>query len=138
MALLFSEGRGITDLCLEKGESFKVACEGTSAKCVSRCASRGHTYFNAGGHKGDLYYYSLGGRLLGSLDNSSKTLFYLTDALGSVLASFSNVANSATIKGNQVSGPYGNPRDFQGSINTAKGFSEQYNDSFTVLFVTPY
>jgi len=26
----------------------------------------------------------------------------------------------------------------QGSINTAKGFSEQYNDSFTVLFVTPY
>jgi len=112
MALLFSEGRGITDLCLEKGESFKVACEGTSAKCVSRCASRGHTYFNAGSHKGDLYYYSLGGRLLGSLDNTGKTIFYLTDALDSVLASFSNVAQSAAIKGKQVFGPYSNPSDF--------------------------
>jgi hypothetical protein len=28
-----------------------------------------HSYFNAGGHKGDLYYYNLGGRLQGSLDN---------------------------------------------------------------------
>src|SRR6266568_2914818 len=49
-----------------------------------------HTYFNAGGHKGDLYYYSLGGRLLGSLDNTGKTMFYLTDALGSVLETCCN------------------------------------------------
>jgi len=92
-----------------------------------------HTYFNAGGHKGDLYYYSLGGRLLGALDNTGKTSFYLTDALGSVLASFNNVANSAALKGNQVYGPYGNPRDFQGTINTAKGFTGQYSDSVSGL-----
>jgi RHS repeat-associated protein len=50
-----------------------------------------------------------------------------------VLASFSNVASSATIKSNQVFGPYGNPRDMQGSSNTAKGFTGQYNDSLTGL-----
>ena len=67
------------------------------------------------------------------LDASSNTVFDLTDALGSVLASFNNVASSAAIKGNQVYGPYGNPRDFQGTINTAKGFTGQYNDSLTGL-----
>jgi hypothetical protein len=36
-------------------------------------------------------------------------------------------------KGNQVFGPYANPHDFQGSINTAKGFTGQYNDSLTEL-----
>ncbi len=92
-----------------------------------------HSYFNSGGHKSDLYYYTLGGRLLGALDNSGKTTFYLTDALGSVLSSFSNVATSAAIKGNQVFGPYGNARDLQGTINTAKGFTGQYNDSLTGL-----
>ena len=92
-----------------------------------------YTYYNARAHKGDLYYYSLGGRLLGALDNTGKTSFYLTDALGSVLASFNNVANSAALKGNQVYGPYGNPRDFQGTINTAKGFTGQYSDSVSGL-----
>ncbi len=92
-----------------------------------------HSYFNTGGHKGDLYYYTLGGRLLGALDNSGKTTFYLTDALGSVLASFSSAAGIAAIKGNQVFGPYGNARDSQGTINTAKGFTGQYNDSLTGL-----
>jgi RHS repeat-associated protein len=53
--------------------------------------------------------------------------------LGSVLASFSNVANSAAIQGNQVFGPYGNARDYQGTINTAKGFTGQYTDSLTGL-----
>ena len=67
------------------------------------------------------------------LDSSSNTVFDLTDALGSVLASFSNVANSAAIKGNQVFGPYGNFRDHQGTINTTKGFTGQYNDSLTGL-----
>jgi len=62
----------------------------------------------------------------------------LTDALGSVLASFNNVAQSAAIKGNQVFSPYGNARDPQGTINIAKGYTVQYNDSFTVQFVTPY
>ncbi len=92
-----------------------------------------HSYFNTGGHKGDLYYYSLGGRLLGALDNTGKTTFYLSDALGSVLASFSSAAGIAAIKGNQVFGPYGNARDLQGTINTAKGFTGQYNDSLTGL-----
>jgi RHS repeat-associated protein len=92
-----------------------------------------HTYTASGSHTGDLYYYTLGGRLLGTLDSSANTVFDLTDALGSVMASFSNTANSAAIKGNQVFGPYGNFRDIQGSINTAKGFTGQYNDSLTGL-----
>jgi RHS repeat-associated protein len=91
-----------------------------------------HTYLSSGGHTGDLYYYSLGGRLLGASDGSNST-FYLTDALGSLLARFSNTANSAVIKGNQVFGPYGNTRDPQGTINTAKGYTGQYNDSLTGL-----
>ena len=32
-------------------------------------------------------------------------------------------AGIAAIKGNQVFGPYGNTRDVQGTINTAKGFT---------------
>ena len=92
-----------------------------------------HTYTSTGSHTSDLYYYDLGGRLLGTLDSSSNTVFDLTDALGSVLASFSNVASSAAIKGNQVFGPYGNFRDHQGTINTTKGFTGQYNDSLTGL-----
>ncbi len=91
-----------------------------------------HRYGGAGVHQSDLYYYTLGGRLLGASDGTNTT-FYLTDALGSVLASFSNVANSAAIQGNQVFGPYGNARDSQGTINTAKGFTGQYNDSLTGL-----
>jgi RHS repeat-associated protein len=50
-----------------------------------------------------------------------------------VLASFNNPAGSAVVKGNQVFGPYGNARDVQGTINTAKGFTGQYNDSLTGL-----
>jgi RHS repeat-associated protein len=49
------------------------------------------------------------------------------------LASFSSAAGIAAIKGNQVFGPYGNARDSQGTINTAKGFTGQYNDSLTGL-----
>jgi hypothetical protein len=37
-APVFDIGRGITDLWLEKGKSVKVVCEGTSAKCATRCA----------------------------------------------------------------------------------------------------
>ncbi len=73
-----------------------------------------HTYTSTGSHSSDLYYYALAGRLLGTLDGSSNTVFNLTDALGSVMASFSNVDHSAAISGNQVFGPYGNMRDVQG------------------------
>ena len=89
-----------------------------------------HTYAANGSHTSDLYYYSLAGRLLGSLDTSTNTTgFYLTDTLGSVLASFSNTDKSAVINGNQVFGPYGNygyhqgrstpPRALPGSTTTA-------------------
>jgi RHS repeat-associated protein len=91
-----------------------------------------HTYGGAGAHQSDTYYYNLGGRLLGALD-SSGTTFYMTDALGSVLASFTNVASSAAVKGNQVFGPYGTPPYAKGTINTAKGFTGQYNDGLTGL-----
>jgi hypothetical protein len=53
-----------------------------------------HTYFNTGARKGDLYYYSLGGRLLGSLDNTGKTIFYLTDSLGNVLETCCSRSNA--------------------------------------------
>ncbi len=91
-----------------------------------------HKYSGSGTNQGNTYYYSLAGRLLGALD-SSGTTFYLTDALGSVLASFNNVASSATVQGNQVFGPYGKARYYKGNINTAKGFTGQYNDSLTGL-----
>ena len=93
-----------------------------------------HTYAANGSHTSDLYYYSLAGRLLGSLDTSTNTTgFYLTDTLGSVLASFSNTDHSAAIAGNQVFGPYGNMRDVQGNFNTPKAFTGQDNDSLTHL-----
>ncbi len=86
-----------------------------------------HNYSGAGAHQNDTYYYSLGGRLLGALD-SNGTTFYLTDTLGSILASFSNAAGGASVKGNQVFAPYGTGRYYKGNINTLKGFTGQYND----------
>ena len=46
-----------------------------------------------------------GGRLLGTLDSSSQHLFYLTDALGSVLASFSNVTSTAASRATRCLDP---------------------------------
>ena len=93
-----------------------------------------HTYAANGSHTSDLYYYSVGGKLLGYLDTSSNTTgFYLTDTLGSVLVSLNNTDHSAAIAGNQVFGPYGNFRDVQGNFNTPKGFTGQVNDSLTHL-----
>ena len=69
---------------------------------------------------------------LGALD-ATGTTFYLTDALGSILSSFSNTASSAAVKGTQVFGPYGKARYAKGTINTAKGFTGQYNDGLTGL-----
>jgi len=89
-----------------------------------------HSYSGSGTLLSSTYYYSLAGRLIGALD-SSGTTFYLTDALGSLLASFSNTANSASLKSNQLYGPYGNARYTAGTLNTAKGFTGQYNDSLT-------
>ncbi len=86
-----------------------------------------HNYSGAGAHQNDTYYYSLGGRLLGALDGNGTT-FYLTDTLGSILASFNNAAGGASVKGNQVFAPYGTGRYYKGNINTLKGFTGQYND----------
>jgi RHS repeat-associated protein len=91
-----------------------------------------HSYTGSGTLLSSTYYYSLAGRLIGALD-ASGTTFYLTDALGSLLASFSNTANSAALKSNQLYGPYGNTRYTSGTLNTAKGFTGQYNDSLTGL-----
>jgi RHS repeat-associated protein len=50
-----------------------------------------------------------------------------------VLATFSNVAGSAAVLGNQVYGPYGAQRYQSGSMGTSKGFTGQYNDSVSGL-----
>ncbi len=94
-----------------------------------------HAYTSAGTSTSNLYYYFLGGKLIGSFDGTN-TIFYLTDALGSVVSTFSNTSNTAAIKGNQLFGPYGvsgAARYQAGTINTAKGFTGQYNDALTRL-----
>jgi RHS repeat-associated protein len=91
-----------------------------------------HVYSGAGVNQGNTYYYSLVGRLIGAKD-ANGTVFYMTDTLGSILASFTNAAGGATLKGNQVYGPYGNARYSKGSITTAKGFTGQYSDALTGL-----
>ncbi len=59
----------------------------------------------------------------------------MTDALGSVIATFSNMVGSATILANQVYGPYGTQRYQSGPMPTytTKGFTGQYADSVTGL-----
>ncbi|MEO8973864.1 MAG: RHS repeat-associated core domain-containing protein, partial [Ktedonobacteraceae bacterium] len=59
----------------------------------------------------------------------------LTDALGSVISTFSNTRNNAAVLGNQLYGPYGNQRLQAGTIDstTSRGFTGQYNDNVTGL-----
>lgn len=91
-----------------------------------------HTYTGSGTNQSNIYYYYLGDRLLGE-SNGTSTSFFLTDTLGSVLSSFSNVAGSAAIQGNQLYGPYGNTRYSAGTMGTAKGFTGQYADTLSGL-----
>jgi hypothetical protein len=81
-----------------------------------------HLYDATGSTLGNTYYYTLGGRLIGALTgaNTLSTQFFLTDALGSVLATFNATAGSAAVLGNQVYGPYGNQRYTAGPMGTAK------------------
>ncbi len=65
--------------------------------------------------------------------DANGTFYLLTDALGSILSDISWSAGGASIKASQVFGPYGNARGTQGTINTAKGFTGQYNDPLTGL-----
>ncbi|GCE17674.1 hypothetical protein [Dictyobacter kobayashii] len=64
-----------------------------------------HTYNSTGTATGATYYYTLGGHLLGKTDGTN-TQFYLTDSLGSVVETFTNTANAATVLGNQTYGPW--------------------------------
>ena len=91
-----------------------------------------HTYSGDGTLQSTTYYYSLAGRLIGELTGSptpTQTNLFLTDALGSVVDTFSNVAGSAAVLGSQVYGPYGTQRYQQGSMGTNKGFTGQYADA---------
>ncbi len=57
----------------------------------------------------------------------------LTDALGSVLVSFSNLAGSAAVQANRVYGPTGTVPYKTGTFSTNKGFTGQYHDPTTQL-----
>jgi RHS repeat-associated protein len=93
-----------------------------------------HTYSGTGTLQSSTYYYSLAGRLIAELSGTiPSTSILLTDALGSVLATFSNTVNSAALLGNQVYGPYGNQRYTSGTLGTNKGFTGQYSDTLTGL-----
>ncbi len=63
-----------------------------------------HLYGATGINTGNTYYYNLGGRLIGALTGITTLIpqFFLTDALGSVLATFSATAGSAVVLGNQI------------------------------------
>jgi len=58
----------------------------------------------------------------------------LTDALGSVMAAFSNAVGAATLADNQAYGPYGNLLySANGTMGTARGYTGQYSDPLTGL-----
>src|SRR5579883_3193513 len=90
-----------------------------------------HIYDGGGNNLNNKYYYYLAGQLIGL--NNGSPLFLFTDALGSVVSSITNTANSASVKGNQVYGPYGNNPYSKGTMGTTKGYTGQYNDSLTQL-----
>jgi RHS repeat-associated protein len=80
-------------------------------------------------------YYSLAGRLMGVITGliSPLTVIFLTDALGNLMATFSNNQVSAAIQGNQVYGPYGNSLYSVGTMDTARAYTGQYSDTLTGL-----
>src|SRR5260221_12723473 len=93
-----------------------------------------HVDSGTGTIENNTYYYSLAGRLIGELTGTTpSTSIFLTDALGSVLTTFSTAAGTAKVLANQVYGPYGTQRYTSGTMGTAKGFTGQYNDPFTGL-----
>ena len=104
----------------------------TTTLTVYAFGQQEYTYSGTGASQGTLYYYYLGGRLIGSNDGTTIT-YYLTDAEGSVLSAFSNTASSAAVKGNQLYDPYGASRYYVPTINTTKGYTGQYNDALTGL-----
>ena len=89
-----------------------------------------YSYDGSGNVQSSTHYYDMGSRLIGELTGSGtpSTDLFLTDALGSVLTTFSNVQNSAAVQGNQTYGPYGTGQYSQGSMGTNKGYTGQYAD----------
>ncbi|MDQ2903873.1 MAG: hypothetical protein M3Y81_10000 [Chloroflexota bacterium] len=87
-----------------------------------------HAYTSSGVSQSNTHYYTLAGHLIGTLTGSS-TQLVLTDALGSVLSTFSNTTGSASVQGNQVYDPYGTQSYHAGSMGTTKGFTGQYSDA---------
>jgi RHS repeat-associated protein len=95
-----------------------------------------YQYSSSGTPQNATHYYSLGGRLVGALSglgNSPSTTMFVTNAEGSVLASYSNLAGAAALLGNQDYEPYGSPSYSAGSMGTLKGYTGQYSDPLTGL-----
>ncbi len=95
-----------------------------------------YTYDGSGNLTTSTHYYSLGGQLIAELTGpptGQSTNFFMTDALGSVLATFSNTAGTAAMLGTQLYTPYGGQRYQTGSMGTYKGFTGQYSDPVTGL-----
>ncbi|HVB23328.1 MAG TPA: RHS repeat-associated core domain-containing protein [Ktedonobacteraceae bacterium] len=96
-----------------------------------------YTYNGSGTFQSSTHYYTLAGRLIGELTASpgQNTNIFVTDALGTVIATFSNVMGSAAVLANQVYGPYGTQRYKSGPMPTytMKGFTGQYTDAVTGL-----
>lgn len=95
-----------------------------------------HTYSKAGANQTNLYYYALGGQLIGALKQnggggSSSTHLFLTDALGSVTVNINR--DTSTVEGEQLYDPYGNVRYSPGNTGTTRGFTGQYSDSLSGL-----
>jgi RHS repeat-associated protein len=86
------------------------------------------TYSGNGVFSSQLDYYSLSGHLIGWTDGASTT-YDLTDAQGSVLASFS----ASAIQGEQLYSPYGTQRYTVGILGTDKGYTGQFYDNVTGL-----
>ena len=106
---------------------------GTTSMTVYAFGSEEYQYDGSGTLQSSTHYYDLGGRLIGELtgNGTPTTSQFLTDELGSVLATFSNTQGSAAVQGNQTYGPYGSQQYQQGSMNTAKGYTGQYVDPLT-------
>jgi len=108
---------------------------GTTTLTVYAFGLEEYQYNGTGTLQNATHYYSLGGRLIGALTGLSSlvTVFFLSDALGNLQATFNNTQGAAAVQGNQVYGPYGNSLYSSGSMDTAKGYTGQYADTLTGL-----
>jgi RHS repeat-associated protein len=97
-----------------------------------------YDYDGSGNLTSSTHYYTLGGRLIGELQQSgstSTTNYFLTDNLGSVMAAFNSVSSNAALLSTQLYAPYGASRFSAGTPSnyTNKGYTGQYNDTVSGL-----